>query len=108
VKKVEGNFTSLPNELTNPLQAAGPGRVWSVSTEWEKEESTIGTFDLKGFSFTPVRDLTGLALRTNDIWVDEHEGKVYAVYRGDLVRFSLQGKRDQLPTEGRAPSRRNP
>ena len=107
-KKVEGNFTSLPTELTNPLQAAGPGRVWSVSADWEKEKSTIGTFDLKGFSFTPVRDLTGLALRTNDIWVDEHEGKVYAVYRGDLVRFSLQGKHDLLPKEERSPSRRRP
>ena len=26
----------------------------------------------------------------NDIWVDERAAKVYAVYMGDLVRFSLK------------------
>ena len=34
--------------------------------------------------------------------------KGYAVYRGDLVRFSLQGKHDLLPKEERSPSRRRP
>lgn len=106
VKKVEGNFAPLPNELTNPLQSAGPGRVWTVATDWEKEKSTVGTFDLKRFTFTPVRDLPGLALRTNDIWVDERESKLYAVYRGDLLRFALPVKPDQFLPEERVPNRR--
>lgn len=35
-------------------------------------------------------DLEVLALRTNDIWVDEQAAKVYAVYMGDLVRLFLK------------------
>jgi hypothetical protein len=89
-KKVEGNFEPLPHELENPFQAAASGQIWASSADWEKEKSVIGRYDLKQFTFTPIRELHGLALRTNDIWVDEQAAKVYAVYRGDLVRFSIK------------------
>ncbi len=90
VKKVEGNFEPLPYELVNPLQATASGKIWASSADWQKGKSVIGRYDLKQFTFTPVRVLHGLALRTNDIWVDEQAAKVYAVYMGDLVRFSLE------------------
>lgn len=89
-KKVEGNFAPLPYELANPLQPAGAGHIWAISADWDKEDSVIGRYDLKRFTFNPVRALPGVALQTNDIWVDERADKVYAVYRGDLVRFSLK------------------
>jgi hypothetical protein len=31
--------------------------------------------------------LADLPVSTGDVWVDEAAGKVYAVYRGDLLRF---------------------
>ena len=50
-------------------------------------------YQLKGslpaVTFAPVRELHGLALRTNDIWIDEQAAEVYAV---------LQGRPCSIPT----------
>jgi hypothetical protein len=89
VRKVDGDFTPLPGFLKTPLQPAGDKTVWTVKTDRRRQISTLGRYDLEKFVFTPVRELRGLALGTNDVWVDEAAGQAYALYDGDLVRFSL-------------------
>jgi hypothetical protein len=90
VRKVDGDFAPLPGVLTSPLQPAGAATVWAVKTDWRNGVSTLGRYDLERFAFTPVRELRGLALGTNDIAVDEKVGQVYGLHDGDLVRFKLK------------------
>jgi hypothetical protein len=90
VKKVEGSFEPLLHELKYPFQTTSSGQIWALSADWDNERSVIGRYDLRKFTFTPARELPGLAIEPNDFWVDEPTGKVYAIYMGDLVRFSLK------------------
>jgi hypothetical protein len=89
-KKVEGDFDPIPRELRSPLQPAGADQIWAMKTDHWKPSSILGRYDLKRFVFTDVRALPGLAVGTNDIWVDEQTGQVYAVRDGDLLQFSLK------------------
>jgi hypothetical protein len=90
VKKVDGDFTPLSGVLRAPLQKAADKAIWTVKTDWQNQISILGRYDLERFTFTPVRELRGLALGTNDISVDEPAGQAYGLHDGDLVRFALR------------------
>ena len=61
-----------------------------MTSKQETRASVIGRYDLRRFAFTPVMELADLPITTGDIWVDEAARRVYAVYRGHLLRFPLK------------------
>ncbi len=100
VTQVHGDFDPIPRTLANPLQAAGSGRVWAVKTDRRRHTSIIGRYELRKFTFMPVREVLDLAVWTNDIAVDEKAGHIYATYDGDLVRLSIAPDQKPTPVRG--------
>jgi hypothetical protein len=90
VRKLDGgDFTPIPNDSRHPFQPAGPDTIWAAKWDEAMQASLIGRYDLRRFAFTPVMELRGLRVGTDDIWVDEPAARVYAVYGGHLLRFPL-------------------
>lgn len=73
-----------------PLQPTGrPGEVWLATWDRHAAVSRLGRLDTRTQRFTVTNELSGLELDSAAMWVDETEGKVYAVHRGALVRAPI-------------------
>jgi hypothetical protein len=90
VRKLDGgDFSPIPDDSRHPFQPAGADTIWAARWDEAMQASLIGRYDLGRFVFTPVMELRGLRVGTDDIWVDEPAARVYAVYGGHLLRFPL-------------------
>jgi len=89
-RKVEGDFDPLAWESAHVFQSAGGDRIWALEWDDAMQASLLGQYDLRRFAFAPMMELRGLQVGSGDIWVDEPAGRVYAVYRGHLLRFPLK------------------
>jgi hypothetical protein len=89
-RRIDGEFDPIPHDSAAPFQSAGGDKIWAVRPKAGTNTSILGRYDLRRFVFTPVMELPDLPVRTGDVWVDEAVGKVYAAYRGDLLRLPLE------------------
>jgi len=94
-EKVTGEFRPFMIETPlsfathrRPLQPTGrPNEFWATIARKDEMGTEIGRYDTAKFVFKPI---IKLPLSFNEIWVDEAEGKIYAVYGGHLLRLPLK------------------
>lgn len=90
---VKGEFRPLKQTDERDLQPTGkPDEFWAAISDKEKNQTKLGKYNIKKFSFEPVITLPKLEFNSTDMWVDEKEGKVYLIFDGHLIRFSLTQK----------------
>jgi hypothetical protein len=90
VRLVAGNFTPLMQVGHRMLQpSAVAGVYWAAVPNKDKNETQLGRYDTKDFSFHPVMMVPDLNFDSMSMWVDEAIGKVYIVYGGQLLRLPL-------------------
>ncbi len=88
-----GEFRPLDQQTFRPLQkTAKPGEYWAAMPGGEKNETQVGTYDTKTFTFRLVRRVPKIRFNSMDMWVDETENKIYFVYRGHLLTLPLSNK----------------
>jgi hypothetical protein len=89
-RRIDGELDPIPYDSAAPFQSAGGDKIWAVRRKPGTDTSILGRYDLRRFFFSPVTELPDLPVSTGDVWVDEAAGKVYAVYRDDLLRIPLE------------------
>jgi hypothetical protein len=96
----------LADGFARELQPTGkPNEFWAVIYNQQKRGASIGRYDSKNFSFTPVIELPELRLTSNDFWVDAAAGKIWITYQGQLLRLPLPTQpRDSAVFNSRQPS----
>ncbi|MDQ3041290.1 MAG: hypothetical protein M3R11_02800 [Acidobacteriota bacterium] len=61
-----------------------PNEFWAAVYKRVKNETDIGRYDAKNFTFKSILKLLEILLDSMDIWVDEKDAKVYFVYAGEF------------------------
>ena len=88
---VNGDARPLSTQTFRPLQPTiKPNEFWAARPSSGKEDTVVGTFDSRSFTFTPVLKLPKISFTSMNMWVDETENKVYFVYNGHLLRIPLK------------------
>jgi hypothetical protein len=88
---VTGNFTPLYEEGKRFLQPADkPDEFWATMSDEKKNETQIGRYSVRDFSFKPVMTVPQLIFNSKSMWVDAGQRKVYVAYKGQLLRLPLQ------------------
>ena len=86
----EGDFEPLRQEGRRLLQATGrANEFWAALPDRTKDQTQLGRYDLKSFSFQPILLLPKIVFDSMSMWVDEAAGKVYLVYEGQLLCLPL-------------------
>jgi hypothetical protein len=99
---VAGVFDPLLQEGKRFLQpAANPSEFWAAIPNDSKDDTTVGRYNLKDFSFRKVLVIPHLTFDSMQMWVDEGEAKLYIVYEGQLIRLPLPGPQQMKPSEKR-------
>jgi len=91
VQTISGEFAPLRQEGNRFLQPTDkPGEYWSAIPDETKNQTQVGRYNLKDFSFTPVLVVPKISFDSMSMWVDEKQGKIYVVYRDQLIRLPLK------------------
>ena len=91
VRLVTGEFRPLREWGKRFLQPTEtPGEYWAAMGDEEKNQTQVGRYSLKDFSFTPVLTVPHLFFSTMTMWVDAKNGKLYVVYKDQLLRLPFQ------------------
>ena len=95
VQSVTGEFAPLHQEGKRFLQPTEqPGEYWAAIPDEPKNKTQVGRYSLKDFSFMPVLAVPQLSFDSMSMWVDEKQGKLYVVYRGQLIRLLLKSAQE--------------
>lgn len=87
---VNGVFEPLLEEGNRPMQPTGrPDEFWAAVPDRRKNETRVGRYSLKDFSFRTTLVVPHLTFDSTSAWVDEAVGKLYVVYEGQLLRLPL-------------------
>ncbi|MBL8188119.1 MAG: hypothetical protein JNK38_08930, partial [Acidobacteria bacterium] len=90
IQPVKGEFRPLTNLFARPLQPTDkPHEFWAVIYDNKKKTTSVGRYDTRTFTFTPVTELPELRLSSENVWADATAGKLYFVYLGHLLRVPL-------------------
>ncbi|HKR22202.1 MAG TPA: hypothetical protein VJS17_06380, partial [Pyrinomonadaceae bacterium] len=88
---VSGEFAPLRQDGKRFLQPAGvPGEYWAAIPDRDKNQTQVGRYNLKDFSFKPVLTVPQISFDSMSMWVDEKQGKLYLVYKDQLLRLPLK------------------
>jgi hypothetical protein len=88
---VSGVFEPLLQQATRPLQPTGrPEEVWAAISDREKNETRVGRYSLRDFSFRAMLTVPHISFDSFRMWVDEAGAKLLIVYNGQLLRIPLQ------------------
>jgi len=75
------------------LQSAGElGQYWAAIPDETKNQTQVGRYNLKDFSFKPILTVPHIAFDSMSMWVDEKGGRLYVVYKGQLLRLPLKSE----------------
>ena len=90
-KLVTGEFAPLFQLDERFLQSTEkPDEFWAAIPDDTKNQTQIGRYSLKDFSFKSVTVVPQLVFNSMMMWVDASHAKVYLVYKGQLLRLPLQ------------------
>lgn len=98
---VTGAFTRVRGEFA-PLMAGGfrrlqessiPGETWAAIYDARTKTTSIGKYSEQKFTFLPILKLPDIELNSMDVWVDEKEGRVYFVYKTQLLSAPINQTR---------------
>ncbi len=91
VEPVSGEFAPLRHEGKRFLQSAGElGQYWAAIPDATNNQTQVGRYNIKDFSFKPIFTVPQIAFDSMSMWVDEKEGKLYFVYKDQLLRLPLK------------------
>ncbi|KXK02073.1 MAG: hypothetical protein UZ17_ACD001001442 [Acidobacteria bacterium OLB17] len=86
-----GEFRPLAQQTFRPLQkAAVAGTFWAALPNSEKNTTDVGIFDARTFRFKTALTIPKIQFDSMAMWVDEAEGSVYFVYKGQLLKLPLK------------------
>jgi hypothetical protein len=104
---VSGVFEPLMQDAaTRPLQPTGkPDEVWAAIPDRAKNETRVGRYSLRDFSFRVLLTVPHLTFDSFRMWVDEAGAKLLVVYNGQLLRMPLQSTPPEASVE-RLPKQR--
>jgi hypothetical protein len=90
VTAISGEFGPYQESRRFPLQPAkARDEFWAALFRPDSQTTEVGRYDTKSFVFHPALSLPSLRFGSDQMWVDEQEGRVYVVYRGHLLRMPL-------------------
>ncbi len=91
VESISGEFAPLGEEGKRFLQSTGEaGQYWAAIPDETKNQTVVGRYNLKDFSFKPVLTVPQILFASTAMWVDEKQGKLYLVYKNQLLRLPLK------------------
>jgi hypothetical protein len=89
-KLVSGEFAPLRQEGRRFLQPTDkPDEFWVAIPGREKNQTQLGRYNLKDFSFQPLLLVPHITFESMQMWVDQAGAKLYIVYEGNLLRLPL-------------------
>ncbi len=89
VEKAKGEIKPLAGQTFRPLQSASTAdEFWAAIPD--AKATRIGTYNMKTLSFKPLMTIPEISFGSMNMWVDETEGKVYFVYKGQLLALKLK------------------
>jgi len=89
MKKVTGEFAPLRSQYLRPLQPTDKqDEVWATLVRKKKNETEIGIYNTRTFTFRPLMLLPEIALTPDQTWVDAHESRAYFIYSDDFGQRS--------------------
>lgn len=92
-RPVGGDFEPLMQEGARALQPTGrPGEFWAAVPDREKNETRVGRYSTKDFSFDTLLVVPRITFDSFGAWVDETGAKLYVVYEGQLLRLPLPAR----------------
>jgi hypothetical protein len=87
---ITGVFTPLQQEGRRSLQpASAPSEFWAAVPDRTKEQTEVGRYNTKDFSFKVLLNVPHMSFDSAAMWVDEAAAKLYIVYEGQLLRLPL-------------------
>jgi hypothetical protein len=69
---------------------------WAAVSDEKKNQTQIGRYSVKDFSFKPVMTVPQLIFASMSMWVDAEQKKVYVVYKSQLLRLPLPAAQIKL------------
>lgn len=89
IESVKGEFQPLMLQTFHSLQPTGkPNEFWAAIYNRAKNETAVGRYDAKNFTFNSILKLPEILLDSMDVWVSEKEAKIYFIYEGDFAAES--------------------
>lgn len=91
-RPVTGEFEPLRLQRGSRLlqRTEKPDEFWAALPDHEKNKTRVGRYNTRDFSFKLVMEVPHIAFDSRAMWIDANQGKVYLVYRGQLLRLPLQ------------------
>jgi hypothetical protein len=87
---VAGVFTPLQQQGRRSLQSAsGPSEFWAAVPDRAKDQTEVGRYNTKDFSFQTLLTVPHMRFDSAAMWVDESAAKLYVIYEGQLLRLPL-------------------
>lgn len=88
-----GEFRPLDQQTFRPLQKSLlPFQFWAARPGGEKNETQVGIYDTRTFTFKLVQRVPKIRFNSMNMWVDEGENKLYFVYRGHLLACRCESR----------------
>lgn len=90
VQPAAGEVKPLAQQKFRSLQPAQhPFEFWAAVHDRKNNETNVGVYNSKTFSFKPILKIPKIQFNSMDMWVDTTAGKVYFVYSGHLLALPL-------------------
>ena len=97
-RAVTGEFEPLLQGGYRFLQRTDkPDEYWAAIPDAAKNQTRVGRYNVKDFSFKPVMVVPRIEFDSMTMWVDAKQEKVYLVYKGQLLRLRLQTEPTAAP-----------
>ena len=88
---VSGVFTPLHESGKRSLQPTGnPNEFWVANSDAEKNQTQVGRYNLKDFSFKSMLTIPHLSFESMSMWVDARNEKIYVVYKDQVLRLPFK------------------
>lgn len=88
---VTGEFTPLQHHGARFLQpTAQANEYWAAIPDQKKNQTLVGRYRLKDFSFKPLLTVPQILFESMSMWVDESHNKLYVVYKNQLLSLPLK------------------
>ena len=87
---VSGDFEPLNQRGQRFFQPTEkPHEYWVALPDDDKNQTRLGRYNLKDFTFKTVTTIPHIAFDSMSMWVDEKQQKIYLVYKDQLLRLPL-------------------
>ena len=94
VQPAAGEVKPLAHQKFRSLQSASnPFEFWAAVYDRKNNETNVGLYNSKTFSFKSTLKIPKIEFDSMDMWVDAAAGKVYFVYSGHLLALPLAAQK---------------